>query len=53
MRNPSLKFQNHILEFEWTEGWMDRRTDGQTQSNMPLQLYQSWGHNDKRRLKGF
>ena len=26
-----------------TDGWTDARTDGQAQSNMPLQLFQSWG----------
>ena len=35
MRNPSMKFQNLLLKF---------RTDGQAQSNMPFQLFQSWGH---------
>ena len=32
-------FQNSMLNFERTDG----RTDGQAQSNMPLQLFQSWG----------
>ena len=31
-----MKFQNHILTFV--------RTDRQAQSNMHLQLFQSWGH---------
>ena len=35
-----MKFQNHILNFER----MDAQMDGQAQSNMPLQLFQSWGH---------
>ena len=36
-----MKFQNCILtNFEWMHG----RTDGQAKSNMPLQLFQSWGH---------
>ena len=34
---PILKsLQNPILKFV--------QTDGHTQSNMPLQLFQSWGH---------
>ena len=44
MRNPFMKFQYPIKDlFRWT----DRRTDDQAQSNMPLQLFQSWGHNLK------
>ena len=36
-----MKFQNCIQKhFERTHGW----THGQTLSNMPLQLFQSWGH---------
>ena len=35
-----MNFQNSILYFERT----DARTDGQAQSSMPLQLFQSWGH---------
>ena len=31
-----MKFQNPILKHV--------RMDGQAQSNMPLQLFQSWGH---------
>ena len=31
-----MKFKNPSLKFV--------RTDGQAQSNMPLQLFQSWGH---------
>ena len=34
-----MNFQNSILNFERT----DARTDGQAQSNMLLQLFQSWG----------
>ena len=37
-----MKFQNCILiKFEWPHGG----TEGQAQSNMPIQLFQSWGHN--------
>ena len=35
-----MKFQNPILKFVRTDGW----TNGQAQSNMPLQFFQSWGH---------
>ena len=35
-----MKFQNPILNFEQTDGC----TDGQAKSNVPLQLFQSWGH---------
>ena len=47
-----MKFQNCSLKhFERThDGRSDGRTDGRTngpaQSNMPLQLFQSWGHNE-------
>ena len=47
MRNPYMTFQNCILiNFEWTHGWMDGPTHRQAQSNMPLQLFQSWRHNE-------
>ena len=35
-----MKFQNCILINFVT----DARTEGQGESNMPLQLFQSWGH---------
>ena len=35
-----MKFQNCIL----ISFVKDAQTDGQAQSNMPLQLFQSWGH---------
>ena len=35
-----MKFQNNILINFVTNA----QTDGQAQSNMPLQLLQSWGH---------
>ena len=41
-----MKFQNCILKkFERTHGRTDGRTHGQAESKMPLQLFQSWGHN--------
>ena len=43
-----MKFQNCILiNFEQTEG----QKDGQAESNMPLQLFQSWGHKNKNKTK--
>ena len=38
MRNPSMKFKTPSLIIV--------RTDEQAQSNMPLQFFQSLGHND-------
>ena len=26
--------------------WMDRRTGSKAQTNLPLQLFRSWGHNN-------
>ena len=51
MRNPFMKFQDtsiHRLKVKkkWC-GHTDTRTHGQAQSNMPYQLFQSWGHNHK------
>ena len=45
-----MKFQNCILINFVTDAWTDGRTythkhtHGQAKSNMPLQLFQSWGH---------
>ena len=44
MLSPSMKFQNHILNFEQTDAVTEGRTTSQAQSNMPIQLFQSWGH---------
>ena len=44
MLGPSMKFQNHILNFEQTYAVTEGRTTSQAQSNMPIQLFQSWGH---------
>ena len=41
-----MKFKNPSLFFVRTDG----PTDGQAQSNMPLQLFQSWGHENLRLL---
>ena len=38
-----MKFQNCDLIFV-TDAQTKGRTDGQAQRNMPLQLFQSWGH---------
>ena len=37
-----MKFQNHVLKFEQTDGCTDEWKDGRAQSNMPPQLFQSW-----------
>ena len=42
-----MKFQNPILNFERT----DVRTEGRAQSNMSLQIFQSWGHNNHKRTQ--
>ena len=47
-----MKFQNPILNFEWTDGRTDAGKDGQAQSTMPLQLFQSWGHKKTFRDSG-
>ena len=39
-----MKLKKPILKFVRTEG----RADGQAQSNMPLQLFQSWWHKKVR-----
>ena len=49
-----MKFQNYILINFVTEARTDARTDGQDKSNMPLQLFQSWGHKmDKGKILSF
>ena len=58
MRNPLVKIQNHIFNFferhtnERTDGQMDKRTDVQAHSYIPLQLFQRCGLN-KESLEGF
>ena len=44
MTNLFMKFQNCNLIFV-TDIQTDGRNGGRAQSNMPLQLFQSWGHN--------
>ena len=43
-----MKFQNCILinfvTDAQTDRWTHAGTHGQAKSNMPLQLFQSWGH---------
>ena len=41
-KNPNLKFRKNIF---FGEG-VDERTDEQAQTNLPLQLLRSWGHNN-------
>ena len=40
-----MKFQNCILITFVMDAGKDRCTHGQAESNMPLQLFRSWGHN--------
>ena len=40
-----MKFQTRNLIFVM-DAQTDRQTDGQAQSNMPIQLFQRWGHKD-------
>ena len=51
MRNVHMKFQNpsihhsNVNTHTHTHTETDRQTDRQGKSNMPFQLFQSWGHN--------
>ena len=49
MRNTYMKFQipsmHHTEVNGRTDRQTDRPTDRQAESNMPFQLFQSWGHN--------
>ena len=51
-----MKFQHRILINFVTHAWMDAQKDththGQAKSNMPLQLFQSWGHKKLYLLAG-
>ena len=49
MLSPSMKFQNHILNFEQRMGAQTspKQYAPSTLSLLPLQLFQSWGHNKK------
>ena len=40
-----MKFQNCILINFVTDAWTDAQT--KAESNMPLQLFQSWGHKNE------
>ena len=45
--NPYMKFQNPSMHDSWRrDRWMDARTDTQPETNMPRQLFRSWGHNN-------
>ena len=48
MRNTHMKFQipniHHSKVNTHTHTQTDRQTDRQAESNMPFQLFQSWGH---------
>ena len=47
-----MKFQNpsihHSKVNRRTHRQTDRQTDRQAESNMPFQLFQSWGHKNRR-----
>ena len=46
-----MKFQNPTIHRSKVNGrthtQTDRQTDRQAKSNMPFQLFQSWGHNKR------
>ena len=49
MRNPIKKFRNANSKFfELTHGQKHERKHRQAQSNIPLQLFQSWGHKNQK-----
>ena len=56
MRNTHMKFQipnMHRSEVNGrTHTQTDRQTDRQAESNMPFQLFQSWGHKKMRNWAG-
>ena len=39
-----MKFQNRSIHGSKVNRRTDRQTDRQAESNMPFQLFQSWGH---------
>ena len=39
-----MKFQNPSIHHSKVNTQTDRHTDRQAESNMPFQLFQSWGH---------
>ena len=51
MRNTHMKFQipnmHHSEVNGRTHTQTDRQTDRQAKSNMPFQLFQSWGHKNE------
>ena len=46
MRNSHMKFQNPTIHRSKVNGRTHTQTDRQAKSNMPFQLFQSWGHNN-------
>ena len=44
MRNSHMKFQNPTIHRSKVNGRTHTQTDRQAKSNMPFQLFQSWGH---------
>ena len=52
MRNPYKKLQNPSMHGSWrTDACTHGCTDEQPETNMPRQLLQSWGHNERDRQK--
>ena len=52
MRNTYMKFQIPSMHHSEVNRRTDRQTDRQAESNMPFQLFQSWGHNDTSEIVG-
>ena len=48
-----MKFQNPSIHRSKVKGRTHTQTDRQAKSNMPFQLFQSWGHKEKMSLKYF
>ena len=46
MKNPNLKRKKDFFFFFGGGGGVDGQTDEQAQTNLPLQLLQSRGHNN-------
>ena len=59
MRNVHMKFQNPSIHrskvntHTHTQTDTHTHTDRQAESNMPFQLFQSWGHNKSHHIPSF
>ena len=51
MRNTYMKFQIPSMHHSEVNRRTDRQTDRQAESNMPFQLFQSWGHKKKKSMR--